>query len=1831
MFKIKISLPCYRHFIYFILATVLSLYTGISQAGINTWTSKPVQGEAVSFNALALQAQADPQIFSANLGQGVFQSSLEQTNWLDINQTLPIFDITSLTISPTNPDNLLAGSQTQGLFIYDVSTFTWIISELTGVGVSKIIAAPPSEVDSFYAITGNGVFKSIDKGFSWDNVNQNLPIQALTSLAVDNTAVYVGTDAQGVFKTTDGGVIWQTTDQTINDKNVRVLSASPSFADIVYAGTATQGVFKTSDGGVIWQAVNNGLESLAITALAVQPDNSNVVFVATESGVFFSDDGGNTWLSQNTGLQGLIINELIVEFNQLALRAYAASNQGIFEFEQSGQTPDDIINQAPINQIPPTINNAIVDQSLAINGVTQAAFQVSDSDAGENSIEVTLSTTNGVLSVEASPTVTISPSAQQQSSITLGGSQTDINQVLLTLSYIAASSGAATIQISSNDLGNTGTDGAKQSTGQVDFEVQAAATIANLSIIPILSDQTISVGTLFTRQFSIEGGDGSPFSFTLVNPSPGMSLSSNGLLAWTAEQSGTVLVIIQVQQNERVAEQQFNIIVNQSTPTATDPADPVTILSISPAMSGQTITLILNDTLTQTFILNGSDGTPFSFSLLAGYADMSLSSQGDFSWQATTLGEVNVSIQATQGDRVAELNFIFSVVVVDENQPSTATLALDLNIISPVAPPTLLVNTPLSIQFGIAGNDGSPFNFSVLNNPAGMSISPEGHLTWQADIIGMVTPIIQVQQADRTIQLQFPINVTADNTISPDNNSSPDPIVTLSIEPFDNDQLNIPANGFLSQQINIQNSDGTHLFFDFINAPPGMDIDDKGVLSWQAQQPDRVFVHLYAQQAERFSDYQFNIIVTGDSPPILTAIDPVFVKPNSEVTFTATATSANNQALIFSLEEQPLGANIDPQTGLFQWHSDEAGEYRALVVVTDENGQEDYQQIVLIVAENNNIPPEFSRLGSLSMKPDLPFSFTVKATDQQSFIYLVDSPFDDLSIDETTGLLTWQTPISGDYVITVFAQENEAQTDNLSAEMQVLLHVDADVTSTGESSWSPHGHIPDGVIVTKLFYGENADKPLYLATTTGLYKSIDAGLNWTLLDQGLAKLSVQTMIIDYNHEDRLYVANAIGLFKSDNGGTSWQAHGQGLPAEKITVLKLDPVDTNTLYAGLSGTGQQRLFISHDGGNNWQARSIGLPADAQIKSLAINIYEPEQLLVGLQHRFKDQQKGATFKTFDAGLSWFPSAVGINSLNAVHDIQGHPDNIDVLYAATQKRLFGSQTGGFNWQSLSVGLKDRLINSVIIDAEYIDVVYVGTDQGVYRSVDGGLDWQKFNTNIENAQVVDLVFVIKPNTDTSTLYAVTAKQGLFILNNAEILPEQKDALEDYGFYAETLDSFDAAAFDALPDNAFRVINEEQLHNFPPELMDKLTATQLKNMDEAALHGLSVEQYRHIPDSELSGLVGNNIGGLPPHILDIMTREELSNLTDTELQNADPDDLSYFLTNLDGDKINPEDVDQFLPAGWEIDAEGDLRAPPNTLLRFDLIDDLENFSADIDLPDLPDLSRHFALGGKGNGLTLLQELNTGLDADDEFQQTQFTQTDQGILELDHKQAFIPDIDTMRQAPDDAQPGVAPASDGSGRLVVTTKDKKQFTLNPAPKNLLEAQQILKQALSGFTIKLRLGKNGDVLIEGELPSPAGRRASRSRVHRVTVFDPDIEDAPEGVTAGIRQNKKGETILVYADKTAQKIHPAILSPNQFKQVALAIPGLSQAIVNVDGTASIVFAGKGYKLIPTFDTHSRSLGKGETFKPKITIETKRGKLGLRYSVVSNKQVIHTRLLIQ
>ena len=110
--------------------------------------------------------------------------------------------------------------------------------------------------------------------------------------------------------------------------------------------------------------------------------------------------------------------------------------------------------------------------------------------------------------------------------------------------------------------------------------------------------------------------------------------------------------------------------------------------------------------------------------------------------------------------------------------------------------------------------------------------------------------------------------------------------------------------------------------------------------------------------------------------------------------------------------------------------------------------------------------------------------------------------------------------------------------------------------------------------------------------TNHLYQTLDGGLSWAAIDNGLPDLPTNTVVVDPNIPDNIYVGNDIGVYVSEDFGMSWELFSADIP-DAIMVMHLSISPAN-----------RKLRVATHGNGVYQAdlRSAVVSTSPQAKAV-----------------------------------------------------------------------------------------------------------------------------------------------------------------------------------------------------------------------------------------------------------------------------------------------------------------------------------------------------------------------------------------------------------------------------------------------------------------------------------------------------------------------------------------------------------------------------------------------------------------------------------------------------
>lgn len=289
----------------------------------------------------------------------------------------------------------------------------------------------------------------------------------------------------------------------------------------------------------------------------------------------------------------------------------------------------------------------------------------------------------------------------------------------------------------------------------------------------------------------------------------------------------------------------------------------------------------------------------------------------------------------------------------------------------------------------------------------------------------------------------------------------------------------------------------------------------------------------------------------------------------------------------------------------------------------------------------------------------------------------------------------------------------------------------------------------------------------------GVRKSVDGGLNWTYLADGIAAIQPWHIAVSPHSANQIMVvANTDGAYHSPNSGNQWMQLDPG-QADRYRSAIFDPISPTVAYLGGSGT----VYKSVDSGESWQATNDMPIVDTQysrVQSQFLTFHPISQTMlyagVGFLYPINPiVDAGALYISSDAGDNWNHIAA-TGPISPVNHIVFAPGDADVIYLSTGvldaggfgNGIWRSDDGGQTWEHPVSELERHIVMALAVHPNDVDFLLAGVwhgsndGDGIYISFDGGDSWEPAEglTDAAERKVLEIVYdPIHPNI----VYAAT------------------------------------------------------------------------------------------------------------------------------------------------------------------------------------------------------------------------------------------------------------------------------------------------------------------------------------------------------------------------------------------------------------------------------------------------------------------------------------------
>jgi cyclophilin family peptidyl-prolyl cis-trans isomerase len=519
---------------------------------------------------------------------------------------------------------------------------------------------------------------------------------------------------------------------------------------------------------------------------------------------------------------------------------------------------------------------------------------------------------------------------------------------------------------------------------------------------------------------------------TTVNiTTDGTTVLSNGVHAITARQKLANQTIDTGTQNRTL-----------DISSATSPALNITVDKLAPVFTSQPVTsLVQFSTYTYDADTDDETGTGAAYSLLNAPTGMTIDpTTGVVTWLPTqtqiNAGFAAVEIQATDAaGNVSTQNY--TITFAPNNAPILDAVA------------NQSVDEGTAFTYALVAQDpnlpGDTLTYSLVSGPANATVNPT---------TGLVT--FTPQETDGGTTKTFTVRVTDAGGLFSEqtfelvvNDTNTNPVVAaIGTQTVTENQQLVVAINATDVDIPVDT-----LSYELINGPAGTTIDANGVIRWT---PGETFGGTQQTISFRVLDnaggsttrsFSINVIEQNQNP-VLTVQTAHFVKEMQTLTFTASATDADApaQTLVYGLANAPAGMTMDPNTGVVTWIPTEAqgpATYTVQVIVSDGLGGSDTKTVTISVEEVNQAP-FLGALNVLDAFPGSTFTAQIPGFDgdlpAQGLFYELDAAPAGVSINPTTGLLTWTLPdTAAEGINTISVRLTDDAGESVTREYQIRV------------------------------------------------------------------------------------------------------------------------------------------------------------------------------------------------------------------------------------------------------------------------------------------------------------------------------------------------------------------------------------------------------------------------------------------------------------------------------------------------------------------------------------------------------------------------------------------------------------------------------------------------------------------------------------------------------------------------------------------------------------------------------------------------------------------------
>ncbi|MBU6343043.1 MAG: hypothetical protein KGS48_16225, partial [Bacteroidetes bacterium] len=286
-------------------------------------------------------------------------------------------------------------------------------------------------------------------------------------------------------------------------------------------------------------------------------------------------------------------------------------------------------------------------------------------------------------------------------------------------------------------------------------------------------------------------------------------------------------------------------------------------------------------------------------------------------------------------------------------------------------------------------------------------------------------------------------------------------------------------------------------------------------------------------------------------------------------------------------------------------------------------------------------------------------------------------------------------------------------------------------STDGGSTWSSTGltfPVSSGVLIRRLVMDPNDETQLFVASTSGIYRTVNSGTSWTQVQSGnFYDLEAQPGATSNN----FYAATGSSIYRSTDNGATWSnvqtISGSGRIALGITAA--DNTNVVALCSAASNSGFLGLYRSTNSGASYTLQSS----------------TPN--LLGYEANGSDT----------GGQGWYDLVVTID-----------PTNANVIFVGGVN-IWKSTDAGVTWTLNTFWYNNPPYNEMHADKHAFEwqnntTLFCGNDGGIYKTTNGGTSW----TDLSSTLAISQLYRIGVSQTTNAVVAGLQDNGTKFRNNA-------------------------------------------------------------------------------------------------------------------------------------------------------------------------------------------------------------------------------------------------------------------------------------------------------------------------------------------------------------------------------------------------------------------------------------------------------------------------------